>query len=41
MPAAAVRTEKLSKRYGRLFALDTLDLDVRPGEVFGFLGRRR
>ncbi|BEL06184.1 ABC transporter ATP-binding protein [Actinoplanes sichuanensis] len=28
----------LTKRYGRLTALDTLTLDVMPGEVFGFLG---
>jgi ABC-2 type transport system ATP-binding protein len=34
----AIRTEKLSKRYGRLTALDDLDLEVAPGEVFGFLG---
>jgi ABC-2 type transport system ATP-binding protein len=38
MSAAAVRTENLSKRYGRLLALDALDLEVFPGEVFGFLG---
>jgi polyether ionophore transport system ATP-binding protein len=38
MTAAAVRTESLSKRYGRLLALDSLDLEVAPGEVFGFLG---
>lgn len=34
----AVRTEGLSKRYGRVLALDHLDLAVRPGEVFGLLG---
>ncbi|MGI5519843.1 ATP-binding cassette domain-containing protein [Micromonospora sp. CA-259024] len=28
----------LSKRYGRLLALDDLTLDVAAGEVFGFLG---
>ncbi|MEV4703184.1 ABC transporter ATP-binding protein [Actinoplanes sp. NPDC049316] len=28
----------LTKRYGRLTALDTLNLDVPAGEVFGFLG---
>jgi ABC-2 type transport system ATP-binding protein len=38
MTTAAVRTEGLSKRYGRLLALDGLDLEVPPSEVFGFLG---
>jgi ABC-2 type transport system ATP-binding protein len=38
MGAQAVRTEGLSKRYGRLLALDAVDLEVVPGEVFGFLG---
>jgi ABC-2 type transport system ATP-binding protein len=34
----AVRTEQLSKRYGDTLALDTLDLAIEPGEVYGFLG---
>jgi ABC-2 type transport system ATP-binding protein len=38
MSVAALRTENLSKRYGRLLALDGLDLSVAAGEVFGFLG---
>ncbi|GAA3231024.1 ABC transporter ATP-binding protein [Pseudonocardia petroleophila] len=39
MPAVpALRTERLTKRYGRVLALDALDLEVAPGEVFGFLG---
>lgn len=38
MGATALRTENLSKRYGRLLAVDDLTLDVAPGEVFGFLG---
>lgn len=33
-----VRTRGLVKRYGRLVAVDGLDLHVRPGEVYGFLG---
>ena len=33
-----IRTERLTKRYGEKIALADLDLDVRPGEVFGFLG---
>ena len=28
----------LTKRYGRLAAVDDLDLVVPPGEIFGFLG---
>ena len=34
----AIRTERLSKRYGETLALDRLDLVVAPGEVYGFLG---
>src|SRR2546425_1746020 len=34
-----IRTEKLTKRFGSLAAVDGLDLEVREGEVFGFLGR--
>ncbi len=33
-----IRLEKLTKRYGRITAVDGLDLHVRKGEVFGFLG---
>ncbi|HVN61390.1 MAG TPA: ATP-binding cassette domain-containing protein, partial [Gaiellaceae bacterium] len=35
---AAIRTEGLSKRYGDTVALDALELEVRPGEVYGYLG---
>jgi ABC-2 type transport system ATP-binding protein len=38
MGVAALRTENLTKRYGRLVAVDGLDLSVAAGEVFGFLG---
>ncbi len=38
MTDLALRAVQLTKRYGRLTALDTLDLDVVAGEVFGFLG---
>jgi ABC-2 type transport system ATP-binding protein len=34
----AIRTERLSKRYGSTLALDSLDLEVREGEVYGYLG---
>ncbi|MBT3233421.1 MAG: ABC transporter ATP-binding protein [Calditrichaeota bacterium] len=29
----------VTKRYGKAIALDSLSLDVYPGELFGFLGR--
>jgi ABC-2 type transport system ATP-binding protein len=31
-------TRALTKRFGDALALDALDLEVQPGEVFGFLG---
>jgi len=34
----AVLVERLCKRYGRLRAVDGLDLAVESGEIFGFLG---
>ncbi len=33
-----IRTYDLVKRYGRLTAVDRLDLDVREGDRYGFLG---
>lgn len=33
-----IRTENLSKRFGKLLAVDDLSLQVERGEVFGFLG---
>jgi ABC-type multidrug transport system ATPase subunit len=33
-----IRTEGLTKRFGSLVAVDGLDLDVREGDLFGFLG---
>ncbi len=38
MATAAIRTEDLTKRFGRTVALDGLTLDVDEGEIFGFLG---
>ncbi|HEX4820651.1 MAG TPA: ABC transporter ATP-binding protein [Acidimicrobiales bacterium] len=41
MPNAAdvaIRTEELSKAFGRTTALDALNLEVPPGEVLGYLG---
>ena len=37
-PSAAVSARALAKRYGDFDAVDHIDLDVRPGETFGFLG---
>ncbi|GAW51377.1 MULTISPECIES: ABC transporter ATP-binding protein [unclassified Nocardioides] len=33
-----IRTEGLTKQYGRITAVDGIDLDVREGDVYGFLG---
>ncbi|MFN8556149.1 MAG: ABC transporter ATP-binding protein [Dehalococcoidia bacterium] len=33
-----LRTENLTKRFGSLIAVDNLSIEVRAGEVFGFLG---
>jgi ABC-2 type transport system ATP-binding protein len=35
---AAVRTEGLTKHFGKVTAVEDLSLSVRQGEVFGFLG---
>ena len=36
--SAAISIRGLTKRYGKLIAVDRLDLEVQRGEVFGFLG---
>src|SRR4051794_12901959 len=33
-----ITTTSLTKRYGRLTVVDSLDLDVREGDIYGFLG---
>jgi ABC-type multidrug transport system ATPase subunit len=33
-----IRTQGLTKRFGQVLAVDSLDLDVREGDVYGFLG---
>jgi ABC-2 type transport system ATP-binding protein len=35
---AAIRSGGLTKRYGETLALDSLDLEVAEGEVYGYLG---
>ncbi len=34
----AIETDNVSKRYGNVTALDRVNLQVAPGEIFGFLG---
>ena len=36
---AAITTRALTKHFGDVRAVDMLDLDVRAGEIYGFLGR--
>jgi ABC-type multidrug transport system ATPase subunit len=36
--SAVIETRGLVKQYGRLRAVDGIDLDVREGDVYGFLG---
>ncbi|RJQ70983.1 ABC transporter ATP-binding protein [Pseudonocardiaceae bacterium YIM PH 21723] len=38
MPAAMVSATGLTKTFGSFTAVDGIDIEVRPGEVFGFLG---
>ena len=38
LPRMIVRTTSLTKRYGRVTALDRCDLEVRRGEILGLLG---
>lgn len=33
-----IKTEKLTKKFGEITAVESLDLEIREGEVFGFLG---
>ncbi len=37
-PEPIIRTRRLTKRYGTFTAVDRLELEVYPGEVFGLLG---
>ena len=33
-----IQTRQLTKRFGPILAVDRLDLDVREGDIYGFLG---
>src|SRR3990170_2900114 len=35
---AAIKTVALARRFGELHAVDGIDLDIQPGEIYGFLG---
>lgn len=37
--ATMIEARGLTKKYGNLTAVDHLNLEVRPGEIYGFLGR--
>lgn len=39
MPDAVIHTQGFSRRYGSTLAVDSLDLTVDQGQIFGFLGR--
>jgi ABC-type multidrug transport system, ATPase component len=38
LPGPAIRTQELSKRFGRFTAVDRISFEVGQGEIFGFLG---
>ena len=38
MVVPAIATEALTRRFGELTAVDNIDLEVAPGQFFGFLG---
>ena len=38
MPADVIRVENLVKTFGAITAVDSIQLDVQQGQIFGFLG---
>jgi ABC-2 type transport system ATP-binding protein len=38
LPLSVIQIENLTKYYGKTLALDSVDLEVEQGEVFGFIG---
>jgi ABC-2 type transport system ATP-binding protein len=35
---AAIKVERLARRFGEVIAVDEVDLEIRRGEIYGFLG---
>ncbi len=35
-----IHTENLTKKFGNVVAVENLNLDIKEGEVFGFLGSK-
>jgi len=38
MGTPAIATEQIARRYGEQWAVDGVDLEIAPGEIYGFLG---
>ncbi len=38
MSIYAIETDRLTKRYGEVLAVQSVDLRVKQGEIYGFLG---
>src|SRR2546422_7308434 len=38
MPEVAIQTQQLTRRFGKLTAVDNINLQVTTGQFFGFLG---
>ena len=33
-----LKIEKLTKKYGKIYALNGLDMEVKKGDIYGFVG---
>jgi ABC-2 type transport system ATP-binding protein len=38
MQGAAIQTRQLSRRFGQVVAVDSVDMDIPEGQIYGFLG---
>ena len=36
-----IKTENLTKKYGDMFAIKGIELDLEQGDLFGFIGPQR
>ncbi len=34
-----IKTRNITKKYGSFFAVDTMDIEVKPGEIYGLVGK--